>query len=47
MTVDELDYFIAEEKAKRANAAKPVMDATPIEEGGPAGGAQQDPGPEK
>jgi hypothetical protein len=30
MTLEELNVFLAEEKAKRANAAKPVMDATPI-----------------
>jgi hypothetical protein len=31
MTLAELDAFLAEEKAKRANAAKPVLDATPLE----------------
>jgi hypothetical protein len=30
MTLEELDAFLAEEKAKRANAAKPVMDAAPL-----------------
>jgi hypothetical protein len=30
MTLAELDAFLAEEKAKRANAAKPVMDAAPL-----------------
>ena len=30
MTLGELDAFLAEERAKRANAAKPVMDATPF-----------------
>jgi hypothetical protein len=31
MTLAELDAFLAEEKAKRANAAMPVLDATPLE----------------
>ena len=30
MTLAELDAFLAEEKAKRANAAMPVIDATPL-----------------
>jgi hypothetical protein len=30
MTLAELDAFLAEEKAKRANAAKPVIDAAPL-----------------
>jgi hypothetical protein len=30
MTLEELNVFLAEEKAKRANAAKPVIDATPV-----------------
>jgi hypothetical protein len=30
MTLAELDAFLAEEKARRANAAKPVMDAVPL-----------------
>jgi phage terminase small subunit len=42
MTVDELDTFIAEERAKRANAAKPVIDATPADAND--GAAQPDPG---
>jgi phage terminase small subunit len=33
MTIDELDTFIAEERAKRANAAKPVMEALAIDDG--------------
>jgi hypothetical protein len=47
MTLEELNVFLAEEKAKRANAAKPVIDATPveataepIEEGDPPAGPQ-------
>src|SRR5262249_17228130 len=39
MTVGELDAFIAEEKAKRAAAAKPVIDATAA----PAGDAADAP----
>ena len=30
MTLAELDAFLAEEKAKRANAAKPIMDVAPL-----------------
>ena len=30
MTLEELDAFLAEETAKRANAAKPVIDAAPL-----------------
>jgi hypothetical protein len=30
MTLEELDAFLAEERAKRANGAKPVMDAAPL-----------------
>jgi hypothetical protein len=30
MTLEELNAFLAEEKSKPANAAKPVMDATPL-----------------
>jgi hypothetical protein len=33
MTIDELDAFIAEERSKRANAAKPVMEALAIDDG--------------
>jgi hypothetical protein len=36
MTLGELDAFLAEEKAKRANAAKPVIDATPVDDAGEA-----------
>ncbi|HMJ97945.1 MAG TPA: hypothetical protein VK552_01435 [Reyranella sp.] len=31
MTLEKLNVFLAEEKAKRANAAMPVIDATPVE----------------
>jgi hypothetical protein len=33
MSIAELDAFLASERGKRANDAKPVMDATPLLEG--------------
>ena len=46
MGLAELDAFIASERAKRANDARPVMDATPID-AGPADAAHPGPGLEK
>jgi hypothetical protein len=33
MSIAELDVFLAAERGKRANDAKPVMDAMPLLEG--------------